>query len=278
MAQYIDLHMHTEHSDGVLTAESLLKRVRKGSLSAFAVTDHDTIDGYLAVSEMLTDGDPELIPGAELSVDGHNQDMHLLAYFFDPNDVELREALDYYREARRDRAEKILEKLQEMGIELDFSVVEEVAHGAPLGRPHIAQAMLNAGTIRYFEEAFDTYIGNEKPAYVPKAKVSPGDAIALVHRAGGVVVLAHPFIGNMIDQLQDLLSVGLDGLETYHYSHSRQQTRELKRLARKHDLIMTGGSDFHGRSQREGDVGSQGVPANLLESMRIRVQQIRGAA
>jgi predicted metal-dependent phosphoesterase TrpH len=276
MAVCIDLHLHTDRSDGTLAPSELLNAVRKAHLTAFAVTDHDTLDGCEAVRSLLEPGDPELVMGVELSVDADGADMHMLAYGADPLHEGFCQALERFRRRRNQRGRLMVQKLNELGMDISYQAVREAADGAVLGRPHVAEVMVKLGLVKHFDEAFKKYIGTEGPAYVPKSKLQPARAIDLIHEAGGVAVLAHPYIGEMYRHIETLVPLGLDGLEAYHYSHDRQERRQLKRMATKHKLIITGGSDFHGREGHEGRVGSQDVPADLLEPLKLRIQQIRG--
>jgi predicted metal-dependent phosphoesterase TrpH len=276
MAGHIDLHMHTVCSDGLLTPEELLERVRQKRLVAFSVTDHDTIDGYLAMSRLIGADDPQLIPGVELSALIEDRDLHLLGYAFDPDNEEFNRLLLEFRERRNHRAREIVEKMDELGLPVPFEAVEKAAAGAPIGRPHIADTLFASGLIRYYEEAFQRYIGSDGPAYVPKARMSPEEAIELVHAAGGVAVMAHPYLSDMYKHVEELARLGLDGIEVYHYSHSRADGDRLRAMADRLGLICTGGSDFHGRSSRGESINSQKVPAAFLPALEQRVQQIRG--
>lgn len=276
MAGEVDLHMHTNLSDGTLTPSELLERVRATRLKAFAVTDHDTLDGYLGVRELLRDGDPELIPGVELSVDCHGDDLHLLGYLFDPDHAGFNAELSRFREERNRRGRLMVQKLEQLGLDVPYDEVLSRAGGSVVGRPHVAEAMVRAGVVSGFDEAFKKYIGNEGPAYVPKAKLTPDRAIALVHGAGGVAVLAHPGINSMYRYADELAGMKLDGLEVYHYSHSRQQVRQFKELARRFKLLQSGGSDFHGRHDTEGEIGAEPVPLEFLERLKQRAGEIRG--
>ena len=271
---WIDLHLHTTCSDGLYTPSELLQAVRSTRVIAFAVTDHDTIEGYREVKKLLTGDDPELIPGVELSVLIGERDLHLLAYEFDPDNLELNDALARFREKRNQRGALMVQKLNQQGVAIDFKTVEEVAGGSAIGRPHIAQALFDLGITSHFEEAFHKYIGNACPAYVPKSMLSPDEAIELVHQAGGVAVVAHPFIDDMYVHVERLAAQGLDGVEVYHYAHSRQQRNQLRKLARRLKLIQTGGSDFHGRSYRESQIGAQEVPESILVELHKRAEQI----
>jgi len=276
MPDVIDLHLHTTASDGVLTPQELVDRVRAAELVAFSITDHDTLDGYREAVELMTDTDPELVTGLELSVATANGDMHMLGYLFDPDSEELIEALKTFRTERNQRGQLMVEKLNELGLDLSFDAVVQVAEGATIGRPHIADAMLAEGLIGSFNEAFRKYIGNSGPAYVPKSKMEPKEAIDLVHRAGGVAVLAHPYINDMHKHIETLVDLGLDGLEVHHYSHSRQKVKELESMIRRYGLLPTGGSDFHGRQEHEGEIGSDPVPSEYLDNLKERALEIRG--
>ena len=276
MPGYIDLHLHTNCSDGVLTPEQLLEKVRTIGLEAFAITDHDTLEGYRRVVAVIRSDDPELIPGVELSVATDNGDMRLLAYLVDPDHDELTSALDRFCEERNSRGRRMVEKLNELGVTLSFDAVESRSAGTAIGRPHIAEAMVESGLVKTFEEAFRKYIGNNCPAYIPKSKLGPKEAIDLIHRAHGVAVLAHPFINDMHRHVESLAQMQLDGLEVYHYSHGKQKNKELKRLARRYNLLPSGGSDFHGRHEHEGEIGADQVPVEYLDNLKRRAQEIRG--
>jgi len=276
MSQFINLHLHSNRSDGVLEPEQLLQLVKQKKLQAFSVTDHDTLEGYHAVKELLVDSDPELIPGIELSVELGSEDMHLLAYLLDPTDRVFVSALDEFRERRNERGRIMVQKLRELGLDISFGAVEEAAMGAVVGRPHVADAMHRLELVRTYEEAFYKYIGNGRPAYVPHSRLKPKEAILLVHNAGGVAVMAHPFVAEMYKQIEMMVAVGLDGLEIYHYSHTTTQVEQLQHLADRFGLIQTGGSDFHGRENREGEIGSQKVPVQLLDRLKKKAEEIRG--
>jgi len=277
MAGHIDLHLHTHFSDGVATPSELLAMVRERNLLAFAVADHDNLDGYRAVKELLNDDDPELITGIEFSVAHDDLDMHMLAYGFDPDNRELNEAIEKFQENRNQRGEKMVERLNQLGIDLTLEQVQKIAGGAAIGRPHVARALAAIGAVKSYEASFRDYIGKDKPAYVPKANFTPADTIRIVHRAGGVAVLAHPTIDSTIDHLEMLVGLGLDGVEVYHPSIGKGERDRFKHLAERHRLITTGGSDYHGLEGRYGTVGSEKVPARLLVDLKQRCQTIRNS-
>ncbi len=274
MAQFVDLHMHTTCSDGVYTPELILTKVRESGVVAFSVTDHDSVEAYEYLGVNLTVDDPELVTGVELSVAVDGDDMHMHAYLFDLDSDEFNSALEDFQEKRNSRGRLMVQKLAEMGLVMPFEAVEEKAQGKVIGRPHIGEAMVERNLVSTFDEAFGRYLGNGRPAYLPKAQMTPEEAIELIHRAGGIAVIAHPYIGQMNKHIEALSQIGLDGIEVYHYAHSKAQTEQLKHMADRLSLVSTGGSDFHGRNERDAKIGSQNVPAELLEQMKKRALEV----
>lgn len=272
---YIDLHMHTNHSDGTMSPAELLDVVRKSGVAAFSVTDHDTLAGYRGVRDLLREGDPELVSGVELSVSVGDDDVHMLAYLFDADHEELNEAMTRFQQKRYIRGQQIVERLQHLGIDIPFGAVQETAGDSVIGRPHIAETLHRLGAVDTYQSAFDRFIRKDGPAYVPKAFFEPSEAIRLVHRAGGITVLAHPIIDDMLRHLQMLVEMGMDGIEVWHSKHSPQDVDRLSRLAAKYGLLRTGGSDFHGREGRHGMVGSQRIQIDCLEQMKHHARKQR---
>jgi hypothetical protein len=275
MNRNIDLHLHTDYSDGTTSCEELLQIVRTTDLSAFSVTDHDTLHGYWRIKELLAADDPELVPGLELSVTMESSDVHLLAYLFDPSHEPLVEALEEFRCRRNRRGKRIVEKLNAMGVGISFDDVQATAGPAAIGRPHIAETMFRMKAVRTYEEAFEKYIRNGGPAYVPKRNFTPEEAIAAVHEAGGVAVLAHPMLDAAYRHIEYLASLGLDGIEIYHPVHQPSDVERLRHTAERYRLVVSGGSDYHGRDGRYGMVGSQRVPESCLEKLKEKAQKRR---
>ncbi|PWB74722.1 phosphatase [candidate division GN15 bacterium] len=273
---YIDLHMHTDYSDGACTADEVLEMVRSSGISAFSITDHDTLGGYRHARTALRPGDPELVSGVELSVLIGEDDVHVLAYLFDPDDKPLNNSLLAFQQKRHTRGQQIVEKLQNLGVDVAFDAVTETADGSVIGRPHVAETLHRLNKVGSYQEAFDKYIGRKGPAYVPKVLLEPQAAIDMVHAAGGVAILAHPFIDDMARHIPMLTEMGLDGLEVKHSNHTAEQAARLERIAAKHRLAVSGGSDFHGREGRHGAIGSQRVPALYLQDLKKRAAQNRG--
>jgi len=270
MGRFIDLHMHSDYSDGTSSPRQLLELVRANNISAFSITDHDTLEGYQVARGLLTDGDPELIPGLELSLTVEGGDLHLLAYLLDQNDTPLNEALRAFQERRSERGRLMVNRLNEMGIEITYDDVRKQSGGTVIGRPHVARAMVEKRYIGQYEEAFRKYIGPDGPAYVPKMNFTPQEAISLVHGAGGLAVLAHPGIEDKEKYLDMLVDLGLDGLEVFHPSHTQSHIDRYKHLAERYRLAVTGGSDFHGSGDRYSMIGTGKVAYECLEKLKMK--------
>jgi len=277
MPDSIDLHIHTSLSDGVLSPSDLVGRLKRSKLTAVAITDHDTLDGSVEVQSLLSDSRIELVSGVELSVIHGDDDLHILGYLFDLGNGPLNQLLVEFQQSRDTRARKIVEELADLGLKMPFDEVRKVARGSSIGRPHIAETLYRLGLTRSYLEAFHKYIGKGCPAYVPKTKLEPDKAIQMIHQAGGLAVLAHPVIDKAEKHLDMLVDLGLDGLELYHYSAKRKDRQRLKKAAEKRNLLLTGGSDFHGRDGTENTLGRSKVPLEYLDRMKDRWKQQRGA-
>ncbi|HWR03061.1 MAG TPA: PHP domain-containing protein [Humidesulfovibrio sp.] len=250
MHQRIDLHTHSTASDGTLSPTELMRAAKAAGLSAIALTDHDTFEGLPEAREEAKKQGVELVPGCELSLDYSGLPTHLLALFVDERPGHVVGELTRVRQARAARNDLMLEKLKAVGVHLKREDVERHATGV-VGRPHMAQAMLAAGVVKTFEEAFSRFLGSSGLAYVPKAKLTPTEAIRAIHADHGLAVLAHPYLLSQQPRqieamLTELKSLGLDGVEVYYTEHSDKYTALVEGLAQRLDLLMSGGSDFHG--------------------------------
>lgn len=275
MDLFVDLHIHTNCSDGVFTPAEILEKVRAAKLAAFAITDHDTIEGYRKVLERLTPKDPELITGIELSSSYETSDLHILAYGFDPDNIPLNNAITKFKDARTQRGKKMVEKLNQLGVKITYEEVQKKAGSGVIGRPHVAEAIFDSGAISRYNEAFEKYIGVSGPAYVAKANLSPNEALELIHSAGGTAVLAHPMVGEAYQHIEMLAGLGLDGIEVFHPEHSGEDTKKLKKVAQEFGLSITGGSDFHGRDGRNDKIGSQKVSYVYLSHLQEKMKAYR---
>jgi hypothetical protein len=266
----VDLHIHTTASDGRLTPEEVVRIAAKQGLSVISITDHDSLAG-IEPAILAAESVPSLrvIPGLEINTDTPNDEVHILGYFIDYRNKGLNQTLERLRDSREARALKIVAKLGELGIDIAWHRVLELARGGSVGRPHIAQAILERGYIPSFQEAFIKYIGRQGPAYVKREMLSPQEAAKLVVKAGGLPVLAHPA---NIDYLEELLvelkQAGLVGLEAYYDGYHRKMIDGLVSLAAKHGLITSGGSDFHGLGgDNEALLGGIDVPFHCAERL-----------
>ena len=266
----VDLHIHTTASDGSLSPVELVEKAVSCQLDIIAITDHDTINGIIPA---LIAGNAwpklKIIPGVEISTDISGSEVHILGYFIDYHQKKLNSELARLRLSREGRAEKMVARLGELGLSIDYRRVLELANGGSVGRPHIAQAMLEKGYIPTVRDAFDTYIGRNGPAYVEREKMTPEEAVDMVIEAGGLPVLAHPQeIGEFEGMLQQLIAHGLIGMEVYYGNYTPQVISHLTKIAEKHHLIATGGSDFHSDDGRAGAMlGSVDVPLESAQRL-----------
>ncbi|MGH8015888.1 MAG: PHP domain-containing protein, partial [Candidatus Zixiibacteriota bacterium] len=210
MSQFVDLHMHTNCSDGLFSPADILDKVRSANLAAFAITDHDTLDGYKTVEELLTETDPKLISGVELSSTYRESELHILAYGIEANYIHLQNALQKFQDSRERRGRKMVEKLNQLGVKISYEDVQHKAGVGVIGRPHVAEAIFDSGAVNRYNEAFEKYIGLGRPAYVAKTTFAPDEALKLIHDAGGAAVLAHPGVGGAHQHIEMLVGMGLD--------------------------------------------------------------------
>ncbi len=273
----IDLHTHTTASDGLLAPEALVALAHDAGVGVLAVADHDTTDGVDPAVAAGTRLALETIPAVEINTDVDDSEVHVLGYYIDHHLPWFQEFLGRLRNGRVNRAARMVEKLNALGIRVDFARVRALASGA-VGRPHVARALVEAGAVASTEEAFEKYIGRNGPAYVERMKVSPQEAVQVILRAGGIPVLAHPGWGVKDEMVPALVGAGLEGLEVYYPDHTPAMVNRYLEIARRHGLLITGGTDFHG-----GDLatkvppGSQYVPAECVEKLRERHKSKRRA-
>ncbi len=278
----IDLHIHSTASDGTLSPPELLHLAQNLNLGAIAITDHDTLDGS---KEALGYGIPpsiKFLTGIEISATPPPSfscpgSFHILGYGFDMDDPVLNRSLSRLKASRKSRNPRILELLSKMGIELTLNEVRDLAGDSQLGRPHIAQLMVKKGFVRSIDEAFDKYLGKGKPAYVDRFRFDCEKTIQTILDAGGIPVLAHPFLLNMNDEkifdglMAVLTEMGLRGLEVYFPEHTADLVDYYTRIANRYNLLMTGGTDFHGDVKPEIKMGSgRGnlfIPYELYEKL-----------
>jgi predicted metal-dependent phosphoesterase TrpH len=272
----VDLHIHTTASDGKFSPEGIVHKALELGVAVIAICDHDTVDGIAPALEAAK-AFPQLkvIPGIEVSTFAPGSEVHVLGYFIDFNAPELKAALDNLRNSRRERAKAIIARLKDLDICIEWQRVQELAGSGSIGRPHIAQAMLEKGYITSFKEAFNKYIGLGGPAYVERHKITPQEAVALIIKANGLPVLAHPLTVNDPEKMiAELNAAGLVGMEVDYNGYTDDERNMLARLAGKYNLIATGGSDYHGiDDSTETMIGGANVPFESVDRLIAEARQ-----
>ncbi|MCL6639102.1 MAG: PHP domain-containing protein [Firmicutes bacterium] len=267
----VDLHIHTTASDGTESPERVVEQARAAGLQAIAVTDHDTLAGCAPAIAAGSRCGLEVIPGMELGAFHGGKEIHILGYLVDLDDGELLNKLSFLQEGRKNRMKKMVEKLQQLGYDLDVARVYAASGGGAVGRPHLAAALVETGAVETSAEAFQTLIGKGCPAYIPRYKLSPLEAIQMIRKAGGVPVLAHPGLDGAGALIGELAKGGLMGVEAFHPAHTPVQAAYYERLAKKEGLLVTGGSDYHGRGRKpDCYLGAATAPYPVLTEMKKR--------
>ncbi len=270
-ASRIDLHVHSTVSDGTLTPVEVVAEAAGLGIRLLSIADHDTTDGLQEAVEASRATAVTFVPGVELSVGSQAQEVHVLGYFINPSDAGSQGALAWLRRARDDRNAGIVDRLRALGVAVDLERVQEIAGAGSVGRPHIAAAMVEAGHVSSVQEAFHSYLARGKPAYVARKRLSPQEACEMIGAAGGLPVLAHPAKIASRTLLEELLAIGIVGLEVYHCDHDERDNEELLALARERSLLVTGGTDSHGpRSGRPTPIGGVAVPDWVEEELLAR--------
>ncbi|MCR4590810.1 MAG: PHP domain-containing protein [Lachnospiraceae bacterium] len=275
----VDLHVHSNRSDGTFTPSELVSYAVKKGLRAMALTDHDSIDGLKEIHEAAsrTDNAPEIVDGVELSTDLDGHDIHIVGLFIDTDQPELNNYLQRFKDARDLRNEKMCRALHEgIGLDISYEKLKAAFPGSVITRAHYARYMLDHGAISSMEEAFVRYIGDGKPYFIPREKVTPFDGVELISKAKGIPVLAHPLLYGMSMEklcklISDLKAAGLKGMETRYSTYTSSDTRQMIHVAEKFDLLESGGSDFHGGNKKDIDLGvgkgSLHVPYEVYEKL-----------
>jgi predicted metal-dependent phosphoesterase TrpH len=269
MKRHFDLHVHSNASDGSLSPRDLVRKARQEQVQVIALTDHDTTDG---VEETISAGEQfgvTVVPGVEISIDYSPETMHLCGYFIDVKNEELKKGLAFVQDARLSRNPQILERLNAMGIDITIAEVDCIAQGGQVGRPHMAEVMVRKGYVNNTKEAFTKYLAKGTPCYVDKARLDLGRAVAMIRSAGGIAVLAHPGELRLDGEqaYQDLFRYiereGVEGVESYSSHHSNEQNTAFKQLADRFGLFTTGGSDFHGDTKPNVQLGVFGEQVEI---------------
>lgn len=278
---HVDLHIHTVFSDGTYTPTEAVRLAKKMNLVAISVTDHDSVEG---VSEALTAGEEfgvQVVPGVEVSSDVGEDEIHILGYYLDFKQEKFLSQLESFQQSRMKRNHKLLHRLKQLGMEIKFDRLAQLAPKGVINRLHIARCMVENGYVSSIDEAFEHWLNPGKPAYVERTRVSPFEVINLILDAKGVPVFAHPLLSRRDDLIPKMVDAGLMGIEAYHTQHDKYVVEHYRKIAGQFDLLITGGSDCHGEAKEELLIGKVRVPISCLQNLkkaRSRVlEKVRGS-
>ncbi len=274
---FADLHLHTRFSDGTWTPEGLVAQARSHGLSALALTDHDTVEGCGPMAAACAAAGIEFIAGTELTAHQDGNEVHILGYGIEPRDPKLLAEIAKFQAVRQNRIREMVMRLNRLQVPLAAEAVFALANCRAPGRPHVARALVKAGLCSNLDEAFERFLKRDRPAWVPKYKMSAADAIALIHHARGVAVLAHPGLNRTDNVIPRIAEAGLDGLECFHTKHSASESRHYLDVAARFGLLVTGGSDCHGVSKGRPLIGTVKLPYLYVERLKARVQEYKTA-
>jgi len=270
IAKYpVDLHCHSTASDGTLKPQDLVALAVNRGLQAIGLTDHDTIEGWSEAEKAAQKLGITLIKGIEINTDWRGQEIHILGYGMDEYNTSFKNHLYSIQEKRILRIKKIVDRLQSLGFKISFEEINNFSKGESIGRPHVAQALVAKGYVKDTQTAFNRFLKIGAPAYVPRYKLDPEQAVKIIRKAGGVAVLAHPGSQRIdFNQIQELAIAGLQGIEICHPDHSPEHFRVYKEIAVKLGLLTTGGSDYHGPEiKADIEIGNWGVSMEDLTNL-----------
>jgi 3',5'-nucleoside bisphosphate phosphatase len=269
--KFADLHLHTRFSDGTYTPEELVAQAVRHQLAAIALTDHDTVEGCASTAAACRAVSIEFIPGAELTAEHQGIEVHFLAYFIDTENPGLLAEMTKFQAVRQNRVREMVARLNRLGVGLEAEAVFALANCKSPGRPHVARALVNGRFCARVDEAFERFLKKDRPAFVPKFKMSAARAIELVHQAGGLAVMAHPALNRTDDIIPAIVEAGLDGIECFHTKHNPAANRRYLDIAKKFNLLVTGGSDCHGLSKGKPIIGTVKLPYEYVVQLKAAV-------
>ena len=275
---FVDLHLHSRFSDGTYEPEELAAQARRCELAAIALTDHDSVEGCPGTAQACAAAGIEFIAGTELTAEQDGNEVHILGYCMDTQNSRLLTQIARFQAVRQDRIREMVARLNRIRVPLSADAVFALANCRAPGRPHVARALVAAGLCASLDEAFERFLKKNRPAWVPKAKVSALEGIDLIHQAGGIAVMAHPGLNRTDEIIPALADAGLDGIECFHTKHSTATTEHYLELADQFHLLVTGGSDCHGLNKGKPLIGTVKVPYQHLELLKARAAEIRAAA
>jgi predicted metal-dependent phosphoesterase TrpH len=270
---YADLHLHTNFSDGTLTPEQVVANGKRLGFAALALTDHDTIEGCERMAAACAEARIEFIPGSELTAESGEQELHILGYFLDTKHPRLLQEMAKFQEVRQNRIREMVARINQLGVPLETEAVFALANCRAPGRPHLARALVKAGFCADLDEAFERFLKRNRPAWVPKMKMSTLEAIALIHEAGGLAVMAHPGLNRCDELIPSLVEAGLDGIECYHTKHSNTTAAHYLDITKRYGLLVTGGSDCHGNTKGKPLIGTIKLPIHYVHKMHKALEK-----
>jgi len=260
----VDLHVHSTASDGCLAPIDLVAQAADRNVRVLSITDHDSVDGIEAAASAAHSHELILIPGVEISASHQDQELHILGYCIDPSDISLSKQLRHLRVVRTERAARTVALMRDHGLDMNFHDIEGLFECSSVGRSHLARTLVIKGIAEDVSDAFNRFLGFGRPFYIPKECADPTRLIRLIKRAGGLAVLAHPGISGVDDLVPHFVESGLAGIEVYHPLHSKKQTAHYKALASYHNLVCTGGSDYHGCASESHALGIADLSASEI--------------
>jgi 3',5'-nucleoside bisphosphate phosphatase len=276
--KFADLHLHTFFSDGTFTPEELAGHGARLGFAALALTDHDTLEGCARMAAACAAAGIEFIPGAELTAEFEHTEVHILGYFLDPQNQTLLTEIARFQTVRQQRIHEMVARLNALNVPLAVESVFALASCKSPGRPHVARALVQAGFVATLDEAFARFLKKNRPAWVPKAKVSALECIDLIHQAGGLAVMAHPGLNRTDEIIPALADAGMDGIECLHTKHSTTLSERYLEIAEKFNLLVTGGSDCHGFSKGKPLIGGVKLPFEHVERLKAARDKRRTSA
>ena len=275
---FADLHLHTNFSDGTYTPEELAGRARELSLAAVALTDHDTVEGCARMAAACELAGLEFIPATELTAEVDGNELHLLGYFVDTENPRLLEEMARFQRVRQNRIREMVARLNQLNIPLQAAAVFAIANCHSPGRPHVARALVMGGFCSSLDDAFERFLKKNRPAWVPKFKISAVDAIELIHQADGLAVMAHPGLNRADEIIPGLVRAGLDGVECFHTKHTPGASKHYVRLAKELGVLITGGSDCHGLNKGKPLIGTIRLPYEYVEQLKAAIARRKSNA
>jgi len=276
--KFADLHLHTNFSDGTFSPEELVGHGARFGFAALALTDHDSVEGCARMTAACVTVDIEFIPGTELTAEYNDMELHLLGYFLDTQNKKLLSEIAKFQIVRQNRIHEMVACINQLGVPLKADDVFALANCKSPGRPHVARALVKSGLVANLDEAFERFLKKNRPAWVPKAKMSALEGIELIHQAGGLVVMAHPGLNRTDEIIPALVDAGLDGIECFHTKHSLAMSARYLEIADKFNLLVTGGSDCHGFSKGKPLIGTVKLPCEHVEKLKAKIVERQSVA